>query len=147
MEKNLGMIDVGAKEITKRVARARVIVQLNRELIDKIKNNTIPKGNVLEISRIAGIMAAKRTAEILPLCHNIEIECVDIEFTIGEEGLEIESSVRASAKTGVEMEALTACSAAALTIYDMCKMFSKSIEIKELFLIEKRGGKSGVYRR
>ncbi len=145
--KKTGMSDVGGKKKTRRMAIARVFVKLGKELVEKIKRNNIPKGDVLETARIAGIIAAKKTPEIIPLCHNIEIECVDIEFAFKEEGILIKSMVRAFAKTGVEMEAMASCSAAALTVYDMCKMFSKSIEINELYLVEKRGGKSGAYRR
>ena len=141
------MINVGGKKKTRRISVARVFVHLGKELAAKIKNNNIPKGNVLETARIAGIMAAKKTPEIIPFCHNVGIECVKIEFKLEAEGLLIESEVAATAKTGVEMEAMTACSAAALTVYDMCKMFSHLIEINGLYLLEKRGGKSGIYRR
>lgn len=145
--KKLGMIDVGKKSKTRRIAIARAFVNLSKVLTDKIKNDEIPKGNVLETARTAGIMAAKKTQELLPLCHNIEIETVKIEFVFKKNGLLVESTAKTTAKTGIEMEALTACSIAALTVYDMCKMFSKSIEITDIFLVEKRGGKSGVYRR
>jgi cyclic pyranopterin phosphate synthase len=142
-----GMIDIAAKQKTQRTAIARVFIRLGEDLVEKIEHNTIPKGNVLELARAAGIMGAKKTSEIIPLCHNVEIEGVNIEFMFRENGLLIESRVNATAKTGVEMEAMAACSIAALTVYDMCKMFSKSIEITELILIEKRGGRSGVYKR
>ncbi|MCK5492832.1 MAG: cyclic pyranopterin monophosphate synthase MoaC [Candidatus Omnitrophica bacterium] len=146
MEK-IGMIDVGAKEKTKREAVARVSVLLPWEIVDRIKKNDMPKGNVLETARIAGIMAAKRTDELIPLCHNVEIECVDVEFQLNKNEVQIQSRVRSTAKTGVEMEALLACSMAALTVYDMSKMFTQEIEITGLCLIEKQGGKSGIYRR
>lgn len=142
-----GMIDIGRKKKTQRVAVARVFVRLEKELVGKIKHNTIPKGDVLESARIAAIMACKKTPEIIPLCHNIEITCVNIKYIFRKEGLLIESRVKATGKTGVEMEAMIACSIAALTVYDMCKMFSKSIEITDLCLVEKRGGKSGIYRK
>lgn len=142
-----GMIDIGRKKKTQRVAVARVFVRLEKELVGKIKHNTIPKGDVLESARIAGIMASKKTPEIIPLCHNIEIACVNIQYIFRKEGLLIESRVKATGKTGVEMEAMIACSIAALTVYDMCKMFSRSIEITDLCLVEKRGGKSGIYRK
>ncbi|MFH1504180.1 MAG: cyclic pyranopterin monophosphate synthase MoaC [Candidatus Omnitrophota bacterium] len=141
------MIDVGKKEKTERIARAGAFVELSPEIIEKIKSNAIPKGNVLEIARVAGIMAVKKTDEIIPLCHNIEIEYADVSFMVKQEGVEIESIVKTTAKTGVEMEAMAACSTAALTIYDMCKMFSKSIKITNIELLEKRGGKSGVYKK
>ena len=146
MEK-IGMIDVGAKEKTKREAIARVSVLLPWEIVDRIKKNDMPKGNVLETARIAGIMAAKRTDELIPLCHNIEIECVDVEFQLNKNEVQIQSRVRSTAKTGVEMEALLACSMAALTVYDMSKMFTQEIEITGLYLVEKQGGKNGIYRR
>ena len=146
MEK-IGMIDVGAKEKTKREAVARVSVLLPWEIVDRIKKNDMPKGNVLETARIAGIMAAKRTDELIPFCHNIEIECVDVEFQLNKNEVQIQSRVRSTAKTGVEMEALLACSMAALTVYDMSKMFTQEIEITGLCLVEKQGGKNGIYRR
>ncbi len=141
------MIDVGEKKNTKRVARAQAFVRLNKEVIVKIRGNNIPKGNVLECARIAGILAAKKTAGLIPLCHNIELEYVGVEFILKENGVLIESLIKSTGKTGVEMEALLCCSLAALTIYDMCKMFAKDFEIEKLFLLEKRGGKSGVYVR
>ncbi len=147
MMKKPGMIDVGRKRKTKRIAEAQVFVRLTKELIKKIKRNAIPKGNVLEVARISGIMAAKKTDELIPLCHNIEIEYADVEFKFREQGLLISSRVKTTAKTGVEMEAMVACSIAALSVYDMCKMFTKSIEITNLYLVEKKGGKSGNYRR
>lgn len=145
--KKIGMVDIGKKAKTKRIAKAQAFIKLNKEIIKKIRNNDIPKGNVLEIARLAGIYAAKNTAGLIPLCHNIELEYVDVECILKSSGILLSSTVRATSKTGVEMEAMTACSIAALTIYDMCKMFSKSIEIKEVCLTEKRGGKSGIYRR
>lgn len=141
------MIDVGKKNKTKRLARARALVKMESGIIDKIKDNAIPKGNVLETARIAGILAAKKTSEIIPLCHNIELEYAGVTFLLEKDGIAVESLIRAYGKTGVEMEALAACCAAALTIYDMCKMFSHSIEIREIYLAEKRGGRSGVYKR
>lgn len=143
----MGMVDVGEKQKTRRIAKAQTIVKLNKEIISKIKNKKIPKGDVLETAKIAGILAVKKTAEIIPLCHNIEIESAYIKFKIQDENIIITSTIRAYAKTGVEMEALTACSVSALTIYDMCKMFSKTIEINSAYLLEKQGGKSGDYKR
>ncbi len=141
------MIDVGNKNKTRRLARAQAFVKLDKEIITKIKNNGIPKGNVLECARIAGILAAKNTSNLIPLCHNIGIEYAGVNFEFCKDGIIIESLIKSTGKTGVEMEALSACSIAALTIYDMCKMFSKSIEIREVYLIEKRGGRSGIFRR
>jgi len=147
MTKKPGMTDVGPKEKTERIARAHALVKLPKDIIEKVQNNDMPKGNVLEAARIAGIMAAKKTDELIPLCHNIEIEHAGLEFIFKEHGLLIESTVKATAKTGVEMEAMLACSMAALTVYDMCKMFTKAIEIADLCLLEKSGGKSGYYKR
>ncbi len=146
-EGNAGMIDVGQKEKTYRLAKAQAFVKLDKEILKKVKNNEIPKGNVLEMTRTASIFAAKNTPQLIPLCHIIEIEYANTEFIFKNDGILIESKVSAHAKTGVEMEALTACTVAALTIYDMCKMFSKSIEIQNICLLEKTGGKSGVYIR
>ncbi len=145
--KNAGMIDVGEKVKTKRAAKARAFIKLNKEIMRRIVNKDIPKGNVLEMARMAGILAAKDTAGFIPLCHNIELEYLGVEYAVKNNGILITSTVRATSKTGVEMEAMVACSIAAITIYDMCKMFSKSIEIREIYLMEKKGGKSGIYRR
>jgi cyclic pyranopterin phosphate synthase len=145
--KKTGMIDVSSKKETHRVAKAVALIRLDKEILEKIKRNNIPKGNVLENARTAGILAAKRTPEIIPLCHNIGIEHVSIGFLFKEDAILIESTVKSTAKTGVEMEALFSVSVSALTIYDMCKMFTKSIEIKDIYLVEKSGGKSGIYRR
>jgi cyclic pyranopterin phosphate synthase len=141
------MIDVGKKRKTRRIARATAMVTLGKAIVKKIKAGTVPKGDVLATARLAGIMAAKNTPSLIPLCHNIGLEYVDLSFTVGTATVRIESTARATAKTGVEMEALAACAAAALTIYDMCKMFSHDIVISDLELLEKRGGKSGVYRK
>lgn len=143
----MGMIDVGSKGKTRRIARAEAFVKLNDDIIRRIKNNDMPKGNVLENARVAAILAAKKTSELIPLCHNLDIEYADVDFTLKKGGILVESTVKTTGKTGVEMEAMVACSVAALTIYDMCKMFTKSIEIKDIYLVEKRGGKSGVYKR
>lgn len=143
----MGMVDVGNKAKTVRTATARAFIKLNKELIKRIKNDDMPKGDVLENARIAGILAAKKTAELIPLCHNIDIEYVDVDFTFKADGITAEATVKATAKTGVEIEAMVGSSVAALTIYDMCKMFTKAIEITDIYLVEKKGGKSGVYRR
>ncbi|MDP2982339.1 MAG: cyclic pyranopterin monophosphate synthase MoaC [Candidatus Latescibacter sp.] len=141
------MMDIGNKDITKRQARATAFVRLDKDIIAKIKSENMPKGNVLEAARIAGIAGAKKTADLIPLCHTIGLEYVGVDFELGEEGIRIDSRVNAEGKTGVEMEALTACAIAALTIYDMCKMFSHDIEIEKICLLEKSGGKSGEYKR
>ncbi len=143
----MGMVDVSIKKKTKRAARARAVVSLGKEIVKKIKAKAMPKGDVLEDARIAGIMACKKTYELIPLCHTIEVEYADVFFVMSPDRITIESEVKATGKTGVEMEALVACSVAALTIYDMCKMFSKDIEIEKVYLLEKRGGKSGHYIR
>lgn len=142
----MGMIDVGDKEKTVRIAKARARVILGKEITDKIKHNNIPKGNILEVARIAAILAAKKTPELIPLCHNIEVDSIEVDFVLQEEIVTIEAIAKATAKTGVEMEAMIACSVAALTIYDMCKMFSKEIKILDIELLEKQGGKSGHYK-
>lgn len=145
--KKTEMIDVANKKETKRLARAQASVRLDKKIMKRIKDDFMPKGNVLEIARLAAILGAKNTAGLIPLCHNIELEYVDVDFLLKEDGILVRSLVKATGKTGVEMEAMTACSVAALTIYDMCKMFSKDIEIGNIILLEKRGGKSGIYRR
>ena len=141
------MIDVGNKKDTKRIAKARSFIKLNSEIVALIRANKIPKGNVLEAARFAGILAAKNTAGIIPLCHNLPLNYVGVEFKVKENGVLIESEARCTGKTGVEMEALVAATTAALTIYDMCKMFAQDLEITETYLLEKSGGKSGVYRK
>ena len=141
------MIDVGAKKDTKRIAKAQAYIKLNAEIVGLIKTGKIPKGNVLEAARFAGILAAKNTAGIIPLCHNLPLNYVGVEFKIKADGVLIEAEARCTGKTGVEMEALVACTVAALTIYDMCKMFAVDLEITEAYLVEKSGGKSGIYRK
>lgn len=145
--KNGGMVDVGGKKKTKRSARASAFVSLNKEIAEKIKNDSMPKGSVLETARIAGILAAKNAAGLIPLCHSVELDCAGVNFKFAKEGIIIESIVKAAGRTGVEMEAIIAVSIAAITIYDMCKMFTKSIEIRNICLVEKKGGKSGTYIR
>lgn len=141
------MIDVGSKKDTKRIARAQAYIKLNPEIIGLIKAGKLPKGNVLEAARFAGILAAKNTAGIIPLCHNLPLNYVGVDFKIDRAGIIINTEARCTGKTGVEMEALVAASTAALTIYDMCKMFAQDLEIQDIFLLEKKGGKSGHYRR
>lgn len=147
MKKINGMIDVGAKGKTRRVATSRAYVKTGKDIRNRIKNDEMPKGNVLEFARTAGILGAKNTFNIIPLCHIIEIEQVTISFDFTEEGIIVECTAAATAKTGVEMEAMVGCNIAAMTIYDMSKMFSKTIEITDSYLLEKSGGKSGHFKR
>jgi len=139
------MVDVSAKPQTLRYAAASVLVKMRPSTRRVVKHN--PKGDPLEIARVAGIAAAKRTAELIPLCHSILLSHVDVRAEFCEQGVAITSRVRSTGPTGVEMEALTAAAVAALTVYDMCKAADRSIEITELRLLEKSGGKSGTYRR
>ncbi len=141
------MIDVGEKKDTKRIAKAQAYIKLNAEIVGLICANKIPKGNVLETARVAGILAAKNTAGLIPLCHNLPLNYVGVEFEVGNTGVLVKTEARCTGKTGVEMEALVAASVASLTIYDMCKMFAQDLEISEVFLLEKSGGKSGEYVR
>jgi len=139
------MVDVSAKAPTKRTARAHAFVKMQPPVIAQLPSN--PKGNPLEIARVAGISAAKRTSDLIPLCHPLNLSHVDVEVTLESGGVRIVSSVATTAPTGVEMEALTAASVAALTVYDMTKALDKGIEIQDLYLLEKTGGKSGDYKR
>ena len=139
------MVDVSGKPETVRTARAQAFVRMRADVIEKLPAN--PKGNPLEVARIAGIAAAKRTAELIPLCHPLLITHADVETHIEPEGVRIISTVSTTGPTGVEMVALTAASVAALTVYDMTKALDKSIEIDNIWLLEKTGGKSGGYRR
>jgi len=139
------MVDVSAKPETRRLARAHAFVLIPPEVLEKLPDN--PKGNPLEIARIAGIMAAKKTAELIPLCHPLALSHADVEVRVESRGVRIIASAATTAQTGVEMEALTAASVTALTVYDMIKALDKSIEIQDLYLLEKSGGKSGNYRR
>ncbi len=141
------MVDVSEKPETARLAIASAKVLLNEETIKTLENQTNPKGNPLEIARIAGIMAAKRTSELIPLCHQIALSKVDIKAEIKEFGIYLEAEAKTNAGTGVEMEALTAVSVAALTVYDMCKAVQKDIQITEIQLESKTGGKSGDFIR
>lgn len=143
----MGMVDIGSKEITEREAVVEGTVYINPKVILAIKKKRIPKGDVLEVARLAGILAAKKTPTLIPLCHPIPIDCVKINFSIGKNKIKIITTVRASAKTGVEMEALTATAVSALTIYDMCKPIDKDMVISDIMLLKKTGGKSGTYER
>ncbi len=141
------MVDVGEKAETRRRAVASARVLLNKETIAAIKNNQTPKGNPLEIARIAGIMAAKQTSNLIPLCHQINLSKVEIRAELTDYGVQLESEAVTTAQTGVEMEALTAVSVAALTVYDMCKALDKAITITDIRLESKTGGKSGDFER
>jgi cyclic pyranopterin phosphate synthase len=139
------MVDVSGKTESKRTARAQAFVRIRPEVLAKLPQN--PKGNPLEVARIAGIMGSKKTSELIPLCHPLALSHVDVEVTIEEAGVRVISSAATTAQTGVEMEALTAAALAALTVYDMIKALDKSIEIQDLYLLEKTGGKSGDFVR
>jgi cyclic pyranopterin phosphate synthase len=139
------MVDVSQKAATKRTAKAHAFVKISPRVLEKLPRN--PKGNPLEVARIAGILAAKRTAELIPLCHPLPLSHADVEATVESGGVRIIATATTTAQTGVEMEAMTAASVAALTVYDMTKALDKGIEITDIFLLEKTGGKSGDYRR
>jgi cyclic pyranopterin monophosphate synthase len=141
------MVDVSSKVVTTRTARAHAFIHIARGALEKVRRLETPKGNPLEIARIAGIAAAKRTAELIPLCHPLPLTHIEVIARLRARGIEITSEVTATAQTGVEMEALMAVSVAALTIYDMCKALDKGMEITEVYLAEKIGGKSGHYLR
>jgi cyclic pyranopterin monophosphate synthase len=143
------MVDVGDKPDTVREARARGAVMMQPSTLDLVQRNAVQKGDVLAVAKIAGIMAAKRASELIPLCHPLPLTSVDLTFHFNaEEGrIDIESVARVTGKTGVEMEALTAVVAAALTVYDMCKAVDREMRIMDVRLIEKRGGRSGLFRR
>ena len=139
------MVDVSAKSRTLRTARAHAFVRIRPEVLAMLPQN--PKGNPLEVARFAAIMAAKKTAELIPMCHPLPLSYVDCDVRVEAGGVRIEAEARTTAGTGVEMEALTAASVAALTVYDMTKALDKSIEIQDLYLLSKTGGKSGDYMR
>jgi cyclic pyranopterin phosphate synthase len=143
------MVDTSDKEVSARVAKASVTVLLNEETYRIVRENRSAKGDVLTVAKLAGIQAAKKTAELIPLCHQIPLDRVEITFQTDDESnsIAIVSTVKCSARTGVEMEALTACSVCALTVYDMLKAVQRDIRITDLMLLEKQGGKSGVYNR
>ena len=142
------MVDVGQKAISQRTARASGLVRMSASTLTLIFDKKAAKGDVLEVSRIAGIMAAKRTAELIPLCHTLPLESVAIDFSkVDDSTLRIEATAKIEAKTGIEMEALTAVSVAALTVYDMCKGVDRGITIGPIQLEEKSGGRTGQWRR
>jgi cyclic pyranopterin monophosphate synthase len=139
------MVDVSAKSETRRTARAQAFVRMAPSVLKKLPDN--PKGNPLEVARIAGIAAAKRTSFLIPLCHPLMLTHVDVDTTVQKKGVLIVASAATTGQTGVEMEALTAAAVAALTVYDMTKALDKAIEIQDVYLLDKSGGKSGDFRR
>lgn len=141
------MVDVTEKVPTTRTAMAVGTVKMLPSTVEAIRTGGIAKGDVLAVAQVAGIMAAKRTFEMIPMCHPLQLTGVDIQFSLNEASVDICASVRCKGETGVEMEALTAVSTAALTIYDMCKALQKDMELTDIRLVEKTGGKSGTYRR
>ena len=143
------MVDVSEKSVTEREAVARGFVSMKTSTLQMIDSSTIAKGDVLGVARVAGIMAAKKTSELVPMCHPLNIASVTIDFDIDTTNnrIQIESRVKITGQTGVEMEALTAVSVAALTIYDMCKSADRGMIISDIMLVEKRGGKSGIFKR
>jgi cyclic pyranopterin phosphate synthase len=141
------MVDVGGKAVTAREARARGEILMSTEALRLIRRGAVAKGDPLQTARLAGVMAAKQTAALIPLCHPLQLSLVDVELTPTRRGYRIDSRVRTNGQTGVEMEALTAVAVAALTVYDMVKAVDKSMTITDIYLVEKTGGRSGTYRR
>jgi cyclic pyranopterin phosphate synthase len=141
------MVDVSPKEATLRRALARCRVEMKPETTAQVANNAITKGDVLAAARVAGIQAAKRTADLVPMCHPLLVGSVQVDFTIGDDYVEVEAKVETVDRTGVEMEAMTACAIAALTVYDMCKTADRTMSIGQLMLWEKTGGSSGQWKR
>jgi cyclic pyranopterin phosphate synthase len=139
------MVDVSSKSETRRTATAQAFVRIRPSVLKKLPAN--PKGNPLEVARFAGITAAKRTSDLIPMCHPLMLSHVDVDAKIEKRGVRITARVSTTGQTGVEMEALTAAAVAALTVYDMTKALDKSIEIQDVFLLEKTGGKSGDFKR
>ena len=140
------MVDVGTKAVTERRAIARGLLRVSASTVELVRDGATPKGDVLAAARIAGIMAAKRTSDLIPLTHPLPLTHASVELTLAIEGIEIEATVATSAQTGVEMEALTAVSVAGLTLYDMLKSVDRGATLTDIRLIEKTGGKSGTYR-
>ena len=139
------MVDVSGKEVTKRVATAQAVVTMQPETLEKIRQNTLAKGDALGVARVAGVLAAKRTDELIPLCHSLPLSDVSVDFEFGDGQLVIKTSATTLAQTGVEMEALTAATVAALTVYDMAKAADKRMTIESVHLVSKTGGKSGDF--
>ena len=149
MQNDIKMADISEKQETKRKALAQAKVLMKKDTLSKLIKGKIPKGDVLACAKVAGIMACKKTSELLPLCHPLEVTDVKIEFNVDEKKacILVKAMVSVLGRTGVEMEALTAVSIASLTIYDMCKPVDKDIVISDIMLLEKSGGKSGTYKR
>ena len=141
------MVDVGDKEVTQRRAVARARVTMQEETAQALADGTVAKGDVLAVARVAGIQAAKRTSELIPLCHPLMVSSVQGDLTPGPSWVDIEATAETVDRTGVEMEALTACSVAALTVYDMCKARDRAMQVEALGLVEKSGGRSGDWHR
>ena len=141
------MVDISEKQDSKRTARARATISMAKETIVALQQGEVPKGEVFAGARVAGIQAAKRTGDIIPLCHPLMLSSVKVEFEFNDDKVEIEAEVTTVGRTGVEMEALTACSVSALTIYDMCKSLDKRMKITDLTLLQKTGGSSGDFNR
>ncbi len=141
------MVDISEKQDSKRTARARATISMAKETIVALQQDDVPKGDVFAVARVAGIQAAKRTGDIIPLCHPLMLSSVKVEFEISDDKVEIEAEVTTVGRTGVEMEALTACSVSALTMYDMCKSLDKRMKITDLALLQKTGGSSGDFNR
>jgi len=141
------MVDVGDKPVTTRTAIASGFVRMAAATVQAIREHRTPKGDPLEVARLAGIMAAKRTAELIPLCHPLPLTHADVQLDLRDNGIQITATARTDGKTGVEMEALTAASVAALTLYDMCKAMDKAMAITDIRLESKTGGRSGDYKR
>jgi|TARA_B100001105_G_scaffold3030_1_gene2180 cyclic pyranopterin phosphate synthase len=141
------MVDVGDKDATRRRAVARARVTMQASTAEALAGGTVAKGDVLAVARIAGIQAAKRTSELIPLCHALMLSSVRVDLVVGPSWVDIEAVTETVERTGVEMEALTACSVAALTVYDMCKAMDRSMQVESLGLQEKSGGRSGEWRR
>ncbi len=141
------MVDVSGKAVTTRTAAAHGFVKMSARVVSAVRRLKNPKGNPLEVARIAGIAAAKKTAEWIPLCHPLPLTHIDVTARLCQNGVEVQSTVTTAAQTGVEMEALVAVTAAALTVYDMCKALDKGMEITDIVLVEKTGGKSGDFHR
>ena len=145
--KKINMVDISEKGITQRIAKAKCVIKFNKKSFMIVYNQGSEKGEIFNTARCAGILAAKKTSELIPLCHNINLSTIKIDFKFNEKKhlIEVSSTIKSSTKTGVEMEALNAVAIASLTIYDMCKSIDKSIEINDLKLLYKSGGKSGEY--
>jgi cyclic pyranopterin phosphate synthase len=139
------MVDVGGKAQTRRTAKAHAFVKMSRAVLSALPDN--PKGDPLAVAKVAGVMAAKKTADLIPMCHSLPLSHVDVETSIEDEGIRVIATASTDGRTGVEMEALVAASVAALTIYDMTKALDKRIEIQDVWLLEKTGGKSGDFQR